>query len=67
MKEHKVTMTLEVTITTENDNLTKEEIEGAAYWTVHPAMESLVNSHINGNTLTDFNLSVDEDKTEFNI
>jgi hypothetical protein len=67
MKEHKVTMTLEVTITTENDNLTKEEIERAAYWTVHPAMESLVNSPINGNTLTDFNLSVDKDKTEFNI
>lgn len=67
MQEHKITMTLEVTISAENDKLNKEEIEGAAYWLVQPAIESLVSSYVDGNMITAFNLSVDEDKTEVNI
>lgn len=67
MQEHKITMTLEVTITTENDKLNKEEIEGVAYWLVQPAIESLELSPVDNNMVTAFNLSVDEDKTEINI
>lgn len=67
MQEHKITMTLEVTISTESDKLNKEEIEGAGYWLVQPAIESLVTSPVNGNMITAFDLGVDEDKTEINI
>ncbi len=67
MQEHKITMTLEVTIATENDNLNKEEIEGVAYWLVQPAIENLELSPVDNNMITAFNLSVDEDKTEINI
>jgi hypothetical protein len=55
MQEHKITMTLEVTISTESDKLNKEEIEGAAYWLVQPAIESLVTSPVDGNLITAFN------------
>lgn len=67
MQEHKITMTLEVTIATQSNKLNKEEIEGVAYWLVQPAIESLVLSPVDNNTVTEFNLSVDEDKTEVNI
>ncbi len=67
MQEHKITMTLEVTIATENDNLNKEEIEGVAYWLVQPAIENLELSPVDKNMITAFNLRVDEDKTENNI
>lgn len=67
MQEHKITMTLEVTIATESDKLSKEEIEGVAYWLVQPAIESLELSPVNNNMVTAFNLSVDEDETEINI
>ena len=67
MQQHKITMTLEVTIATQSDKLNKEEIEGAGYWLVQPAIESLVLSPVDGNLITAFNLSVDEDQTEINI
>lgn len=67
MQEHKITMTLEVTIATESNKLNKEEIEGAAYWLVQSAIESIELSPVGNNMVTSFNLSVDEDKTEINI
>lgn len=67
MQEHKITMTLEVTIATESDKLNKEEIEGVAYWLVQPAIENLELSPVGNNMVTAFDLIVDEDKTEINI
>lgn len=64
---HKVQLTLNVTISTDNKEFTQEEIEGKAYWLVQPAIESVQGVDNDGCTITDFNLGVNENETMLNI
>ena len=64
---HKVQLTLNVTISTDNKEFTQEEIEGKAYWLVQPAIENVQGIENADCTITDFNLQVVENETEMNI
>lgn len=61
--EHKVTMTVELTVEAP-ENKTKEDVEGFAYWLLEPHLEEMVTSayDFDGCQVKDFNIDINKDK-----